>query len=259
MAHANVGVDVFLRRYSESFYTKAFSDSSLIYQPVGLVKREAEKLFFERYGTSPLNRSHAEQLIMLGDPAVRLFPAQKADYALSGEEVTFGSYGDEPFNALLDSLKLSFIVRNLGRVDLDSVDFKVSRRLPDGTNIDYDRKMISPVYRRDTIDFAVPNTGITVFGENMFTLEINPSKNIEEITFVNNAITVTRFIPLSGTLNLLPNSFGIVNEGEIELITQIPGKSSNSIRLPASVLQHEGKSERPPRISPIGKWIYSRI
>ncbi len=225
MAHANVGVDVYLRRYSESFYAKAFSDSSLIYQPVGIVKRETEKHFFLRYGTSPLNRSHAEQLVMLGDPAIRLFPAKHADYALKQEEVTLGSFGDEPFNALADSLKLSFVVRNLGRVDLDSVDFKISRRLPDGTNIAYETELIAPVYRKDTVDFAVPNIGITAFGENIFTLEINSSKNIEEITFANNAITVTKLIPLSGTLNLLPNAFAIVNENEIELITQIPGKS----------------------------------
>ena len=66
MAHANVGVDVYLRRFSESIYVKAFSDSSMIYQPIGIVKREAEKIFYQRYGTSVVNKSHVEQLVMLG-------------------------------------------------------------------------------------------------------------------------------------------------------------------------------------------------
>jgi hypothetical protein len=225
MAHANVGVDIYLRRYSESFYSKAFADSSMIYQPVGLVRREAEKLFFTRYGTSIVNRSHAEQLIMLGDPAARMFPADKADYAIKESDVFLDAFEGDVFNALADSLKLSFVLRNLGRVDLDSVEFTISRRLPDGTSITYPNVKIPPVYRRDTIDFSVPNTGIASFGENFFSIEVNPSKIIPEMTFINNSITVSKFIPLSGTLNVLPYNFAIVNEQEVELIAQIPGKS----------------------------------
>ncbi|MFD2202450.1 C25 family cysteine peptidase [Shivajiella indica] len=225
LAHANIGVDIYLRRFSESFYSKAFADSSMIYQPVGLVRREAEKLFFLRYGTSIVNRSHAEQLVLLGDPAARLFPADKADYAVRESDVSLDAFEGDVFNALADSLKLSFVLRNLGRVDLDSVEFKVSRRLPDGTNITYPNLTIAPVYRRDTIDFSVLNSGIASFGENFFTIEINPSRNIPEMNYANNAVTVSMFIPLSGTLNVLPFNFGIVNEREVELITQIPGKS----------------------------------
>lgn len=231
MAHANIGVDVYLRRYSEAFYIKAFSDSTTIYQPVGMVRREAEKWFFDRYGQSPVNRSHAEQLVMLGDPAVRLFPANKADYSVKESDVTLGRFEGETFNALADSLDFSFILKNIGRVDVDSLEFKISRRLPDGTNINFPSVRIPAVYRKDTIHFAVPNTGIQAFGDNIFTLEINPTRVIPEMTFGNNAITVTKFIPLSGTIHLIPENFGIVNEAEINLIAQIPGKSVESRNL----------------------------
>jgi hypothetical protein len=226
MAHANVGVDVYLRRLSESIYNKAFSDSSMIYQPIGIVKREAEKLFYLRYGTSVVNKSHAEQLVMLGDPAIRLFPADKADYAIQESDVTLDSFEGEVFNALADSLRLSFVLKNLGRVDFDSVEFKVSRRLPDGTQVNYPVELIAPVFRKDTIDFSVPNTGLQAFGENIFTIEVNSSRVIPEMTYANNSVTVTKFVPLSGTLHLLPENFGIVNESVINLIAQIPGKST---------------------------------
>lgn len=226
MAHANVGVDVYLRRLSESLYNKAFSDSSMIYQPIGIVKREAEKLFYSRYGTSVINRSHAEQLVMLGDPAIRMFPADKADYAIQESDVTLDSFNGEVFNALADSLKLSFVLKNLGRVDFDSIAFKVSRRLPDGTQVNYPVEMLTPVFRKDTIDFSIPNTGVQAFGENIFTIDINPSRAIPEMTYTNNSVTVTKFVPLSGTLHLLPENFGIVNDNVINLIAQIPGKST---------------------------------
>lgn len=225
MAHANIGVDIYLRRYSESFYAKAFADSSMIYQPIGTIRRETEKLFYLRYGTSEVNRAHAEQLVMLGDPAIRMFPANRPDYSLNVEEVSLSSFDNEPFNALADSLQLSVVVRNLGRVDFDSIDFRVSRRLPDGTNITYPSRMLAPISRRDTINFTIPNTGIPAFGDNLFSIEVNRSRDVEELTFANNSIISSQFIPLSGTLNLLPFNFGIVNERNIELITQIPGKS----------------------------------
>ncbi|MFD2034698.1 C25 family cysteine peptidase [Belliella marina] len=225
MAHANIGVDIYLRRYSESFYAKAFSDSSMIHQPIGTIRKETEKLFYERFGTSSVNRAHAEQLIMLGDPAIRLFPANRPDYALNAEEVTLGSFDGDPFNALSDSLQLSVVLRNLGRVDFDSIDFRVSRRLPDGTHIQYESIMLPPVSRRDTVYFTIPNSAIQAFGDNQFTIEVNRSREVEELTYANNSLTTTQFIPLSGTMNILPFDFGIVNTQNIELITQIPGSS----------------------------------
>ncbi|MCH7399367.1 C25 family cysteine peptidase [Belliella sp. DSM 107340] len=225
MAHANIGVDIYLRRYSESFYAKAFSDSSMIHQPIGIVRREVEKLFYERFGTSEVNRAHVEQLIMLGDPATRMFPANRPDYALNSEEVTLGSFDGEPFNALSDSLQLTVVLRNLGRVDFDSIDFRVSRRLPDGTNIQYEPIMLAPIDRRDTIYFTIPNSAVQAFGDNLFTIEVNRSRTAEELTYANNSITTTQFIPLSGTLNVLPFDFGIVNNRNVSLITQIPGSS----------------------------------
>ncbi|MCH7401007.1 C25 family cysteine peptidase [Belliella kenyensis] len=225
MAHANIGVDIYLRRYSESFYTTAFADSSMIHQPIGKIRMETEKLFYSRFGTSEVNRSHAEQLVMLGDPAVRMFPANKPDYALQADEVILDSFENEPFNALADSLRLSTVVRNLGRVDFDSIILSVTRRLPDGSLITYPSRKIAPISRKDTIHFIIPNTGLAAFGDNLFSIELNRNRDVAEMTYANNSISVSKFIPMSGTMNLLPFNFGIVNNSKVELIAQIPGKA----------------------------------
>lgn len=226
MAHSSLGVDSYLRRYSESFYIKAFSDSSLIHQSVGKVKIEAEKYFYSRYGNTPINLSHTSQMIMLGDPASRIFPADKADYAIRAEDVFLNSFNGTPLNTLSDSLDLSFVIRNLGRVDLDSVSLSVTRQLPDGTVIRYDPVVMAPIYRRDTVSFTIPNTGINSFGENFYTVEINQEKGIAELNYMNNAVTVGKYLQLSGTMNLAPLDFAIVRDRQIQLITQIPGKST---------------------------------
>src|SRR5690606_29645656 len=138
LANSSIGVDVFLKRYSHLFYKWAFADSTTIYRTLGEVKMKAEREFVDLYGTNPLNYSHMEQMIMLGDPGVRIFPANKADYAVKVEEVSLGTFDDSPLSAISDSLKLSFVIRNLGITNPDSLNFKIDRKLPDGTLINFD-------------------------------------------------------------------------------------------------------------------------
>src|SRR5690606_16831591 len=63
-------------------------------------------------------------------------------------------------------------------------------------------------------------------GENTFTIEVNSARDVEEMTFANNAVIYEKFISLSGTLNLYPVDYGIVNETEEKLIVQVPGKTT---------------------------------
>lgn len=226
MANSSIGVDVILRRYSEAFYLKAFSDSTLIYRTIGEVKKEAEDFFMANYGTSALNISHVEQMILLGDPAVRIFPANKADYAVKEEEVFLESFDDDPLTSLSDSLKLTFVLRNLGRVDTDSIQYQISRRLPDGTQLTYPEVKIPYISRVDTLVFSIPNTDVNSAGENTFTIEVNSAKDVDEMTFANNLVSFGKLIQMSGTLNLSPEEYGIANTRELTLVAQGPGKSS---------------------------------
>lgn len=226
IAHASIGIDVFLRRYSENFYLKAFSDSTMIYKSIGKVRTEAERAMYRRFGTAPVYQSHATMMIMLGDPASRMFPADKADYAISAEEITLEGSDGEALSALQDTLNLNIIIKNIGRVDLDSFSINVSRRLPDGMVIKYDPKFIPPVYQKDTITFSIPNRSVNAFGENTFTIEINKDRRVPELTYLNNTVTATKFIQLNGTTNLLPLAFGIESTTNTKLISQISGAAT---------------------------------
>lgn len=231
LAHADIGIDVYLRRYSESFYTTAFADSSMIYQNLGKVKLKSEKLFYSRYGASEVNQSHANQIIMLGDPAARIFPANKADYVIYSDEVELSGVNDQALNSLSDTLELTIPIRNLGIVDLGEVDIDIRRQLPDGTVITLPVSPLEPIFRLDTLILGIPNTGINSFGDNVFIITVNKSRQIDEMTYANNSVSVSFFVPLSGTLNLFPLDFGIVNENNLELIAQIPGLATEQRNL----------------------------
>ncbi|MFL0685546.1 MAG: C25 family cysteine peptidase [Algoriphagus aquaeductus] len=224
MANTSIGVDVILRRYSDAFYHFAFADSSSIYQTVGEVKRRAEEFFVNSYGISPLNYSHMEQMVMLGDPAAKIFPANKPDYSIRESEVKLETFDGSPLTAISDSLKLSFVIRNLGITDTEPVKYKIERRLPDGTMISFDPVQISAISRLDTLAFSIPNFQVEAAGENVFTLTVNPDRVVKEMTFANNSVNFSAFIALSGTINLFPVDFGIVREKELKLLAQAPGK-----------------------------------
>ncbi|MBT0811496.1 transporter [Litoribacter ruber] len=227
IAHSNLGVDIYLRRYSESIYLKAFSDSSLIHQSIGKVRIEAEKHLYSRYGAGPLYRSHATMMVMLGDPAAKLFPANKADYAIKAEEVTLESRVEGGMSVLSDTLNLKFLARNIGRVDLDSFKVEVSRRLPDGTVIQYEPMTLPPVFRADTVTFPIPNRDLNAFGENFFTINLNSERTVDELTYQNNSVTISEFIQLNGTTNLMPLAYSIVEKPEATLIAQVTALSSD--------------------------------
>ncbi|TDQ15227.1 peptidase C25-like protein [Algoriphagus boseongensis] len=224
MANTALGIDVYLRFYSDQFYKKSFADSSLIYKTVGEIKQLAEQDFLRIYGQNPLIYSHMEQMVMLGDPGARMFPANKPDYSLKAGEVSLGTFDDSPLSAISDSLKLSFALRNIGITNSDSIEYRVSRKLPNGTEIQFDPVKIASVSRLDTLTFSVPNLDLEAAGDNVFTISVNANRVVDEMTFLNNTISYTAFIPLSGTVNIYPVDFGIVNEKEIKLITQAPGK-----------------------------------
>ncbi|WP_297335088.1 C25 family cysteine peptidase [Algoriphagus sp.] len=225
LANSAIGVDVYLRRYSDAFYRTAFSDSSMIYRSLGEIKMKSEQFFIKRYGTSPLNFTHMEQMILMGDPGVRIFPADKADYSLDAQEVSIETFDDEPLTSLSDSLKLTFALRNIGRVDTDSIRFKIDRILPDGSLISYDPILIPYVARLDTVQFSVPNMNLISAGENSFTITVNDNQIVDEMNFSNNQVTVNQFISLSGTLNLFPQEYGIITQKDLDLIVQVPGKN----------------------------------
>src|SRR5690606_24944228 len=144
----------------------------------------------------------------------------------------------------------------------DSIGVKISRQLPDGTAIAYDPLTLAPIFRRDTLVFNLPNTGINSFGENLFTIEINKERRVDELTFANNTVAVNKFLQLSGTMNLLPLDFGIVNQERVDLVSQIPGKSvldRNIVLQIDSTADFSSSARRETRITTSGlaRWTFN--
>ena len=74
LSNSSVGVDILLKRSSELLYRGLFDwDESSCSPTLGEILLKAEREFTDRYGQRPEYQAHWAQLILLGDPALRLF------------------------------------------------------------------------------------------------------------------------------------------------------------------------------------------
>ncbi|WP_276365676.1 C25 family cysteine peptidase [Chryseolinea sp. H1M3-3] len=219
IAHSSYGFTNLLKRYADHFYEVGYQDSSFIYKGIGDIQKEAARRYMSTTVDSPPNTTQVQQMILLGDPAVKLFGAPKADLEINNDNVSVESLDGLPITALTESFGLKLIVRNFGQAKPDTIRVEVTRLLNDNSVIVYDS--LYPVTKySDTLMFIINKGREEGFGTNSFTVKIDPDNVLPELSKSNNSVTKDFVIPLNGTKNLYPTNFGIVNANEIALSFQ---------------------------------------
>lgn len=219
IAHTFFGFESTLREYSNTFYEVAYGDSTFIKEAIGEVQKEVAKKYIDRNGASPANITQAQQMLLLGDPAAQLFGAGKPDYSLRNEDIFLESLNDDPISAATDSFLVKAIVKNFGITDPDSIRVTITRTLNNGTNLQYD-SVFKNVRFQDTLSIVVRRSVEDAFGNNRFEVSLDDPNSIDELNELNNIGILDFFIPTSGTRNLFPLNFGIVNTTRVKLVAQ---------------------------------------
>jgi hypothetical protein len=222
LAHAYLGFPNELKRYSDLFYANAYGDSVLIDKPIGIVLQKTINDYLAIFGTNPapLYLSQAQQMNLLGDPAYKLFPAGKPDYAISDEDLEVVSLDGQPIDALTSEFGLDVIIRNYGITNADSIEVLVKRTLPNNEVIVQDTQKIAAINYQDTITVSIYNDRPESFGQNILEVIIDPNGKIEEITDDNNIARISYFLTLGTTLNLYPYDEGLSDQQNITLTAQ---------------------------------------
>jgi hypothetical protein len=219
-AHSSEGLTGNLRLYSNAFYNTAYGDSAFISKSVGQIQIETSKRYLSTSGISPSSVTQVQQLVFQGDPALSVFGAAKPDYETNDNQLSIVSLNGSPVNALSDSFAIAVIVRNFGRTSYDSLKIGLTRTLGNGQVIQYDPVLYPPVLHKDTLYFNVNNQNLSSFGNNRFEIFLDYGNHIQELNENNNIGRLEYFIPLSGTVNLFPVNYGIVNQLNVELMAQ---------------------------------------
>lgn len=216
MAHTSFGYTATLRKYSDAFYNVAYGDSVFIKNGVGDIQKEVARRYMLTSPPTDINLTQVSQMLLLGDPAVKVFGATKPDYEVGSNTLVVESLDSEPVTALTEEFSLRFIIRNFGQARPDTLPVRVTRTFNDNSTESYDT-LYQPVYHSDTVSFVIRQQSNKGFGNNTFRVELDPYNQFPELSEENNTAELNLFIPLNVTRNLFPYDFAIVNSTTAKL------------------------------------------
>ena len=220
IAHSGTGYSNLLRNYSDLFYQVGYGDSLFIDASTGKIQLEAVTRFLEKTGINEPALAHAHEMVLQGDPAVKLFGMGKPDFETNGNNLFLSSFNNGPISLAADSFALAIIVRNFGRTQQDSLSIKVSSSLNEGAGSDLGiQKFVAPYYQ-DTLYYTIRPEDLKGAGLYRFEVRLNPGSQISETNFTNNTGVLEVFLNSGGTINLLPHNYSIVQENELDLYFQ---------------------------------------
>ena len=234
MAHSSVGLSTILKRYSDRFYQTVFGDSLWIDQSIGAAKAEAERRFLADIN-SPWEAytAQVQQMVLQGDPSIPLFGRGQPDYEVNEESVFVSPLQEGPVTASSDSFAVNVVVRNFGRTSRDSIAVQISRTLSDGSTVTYGPRYFPPVLHQDTLRFPISareNETSTDqnAGTNQFEVTIDEANTVAEINEENNRTVFEYFVPVSGTVNVLPYNYALLDQSTVALHVQ-PGSLQGTL------------------------------
>ncbi|MFC5409204.1 C25 family cysteine peptidase [Larkinella bovis] len=203
LAHSGSGYSGPLETYTQQFYQTLFADSALLNKPIGLIQQETTRRVLEQY-SSPYDLSNAHQMVLQGDPVLRLFPLQKPDFSL-------GSPGVFQAGPQKDSVRLAVVVANTGRFDPHQrVSLAVRQRLATGDAYSYGAKPPTAIAYRDTIYYAFRPDTVPVAGKpetpGRFEVVVDPENRIDESDETNNVLVFDLKPDANGYRVVLPDS-----------------------------------------------------
>ncbi|MBK8621782.1 MAG: hypothetical protein IPN79_08470 [Saprospiraceae bacterium] len=165
-----------------------------------------------------------QQLILHGDPAVKLYHYEGPDFIF---DYTSLKTKPELINSSTDSISLSFDIYNLGYSIEDSLDVEFYHQLPSGIYNDTVRIRIPAPKSHGKYEVFFKNAGVRGIGKNQIFAKIDPLNKITELPepnaeinneLVNNGIPGFTFYILDNTaLPVEPCDFAIVTDPDISL------------------------------------------
>jgi hypothetical protein len=217
LAHTHNGLSAAMYRYSQGLYD-ALADSAFTSRGFGDIMQEGIRRYLTINNTLS-DRVTAQQMNLQGDPAIRIFPATRPDYAWSSAVEITNTQGSAP-TAWDDSLRVSAKIANYGRFTAEKYTLRIRRTKDSQVIATYD--LTRPgVPLRDSIRLTIPNNN-RQGGNETWELMLDPEHVLAEENETNNLLTTTIQVAEGGAIPLLPADGAVVSTSQPELIAQLP-------------------------------------
>lgn len=211
-----------LADYGRSFYTNAFNKN--YGKNLGTILQNTVRDYQDT--TSVLIETHCKQVVLLGDPAIKLYSPAYPDYLISkspglGYPSSLSIYPDQT-TAMSDSFAIKVDIYNQGKSITDSIKVRVTRKFPDGKTRIYDDLMVLAPKFSTEIYFWIKSKDIATKGLNKFTVEVNPDKKINEAGAYSNNImqNFDYYMPDNNASLLFPYDYSTVSTKKVTITAQ---------------------------------------
>jgi hypothetical protein len=183
-------------------------------QPVGKALIEAGNRALETF-TAPTVTFTVLEMMIHGDPALRINTQPLPDYSISEPQVYFNP---SSVTSELDSFEVNIIVENLGRTDTNQVVVEITRDFPraGAPNAIY-TKEFPPIFYKDTLVFKLPIDPVNGLGENVLFINVDPGNIVNEVTKVNNFTTKNLVIRSADIVPVFPSEFAVIPNNSVML------------------------------------------
>lgn len=213
-ASVNLGelTDLYLygRRYYERLGAEDYGQS------IGDIMRHTINDLNQNPGGSMGSFLH--QVLLQGDPAVRLYPQPGPDYVVDRETVSFDP---NPISIEQERFKVSFEVANLGQYTQDQLVLRINQQTPDGKLLPRLLDTVPAPAFRQRFSYELPTKG-SQLGFNRFFITLDPFNALKELpdaAEANNELAdasgttgVEVFFFADDVQPIAPSDFGIVGQ-----------------------------------------------
>jgi len=212
IASVSLGFDVYLNMYSRNLY-QIFSQKSY----GATIGQQMKENIQDIYQTSPGDaylESTCSQMVLNGDPMIKLNWHQKPEIEILAENVSFFP---SDLNLTVDSIEVQIITTNLGHSTLDTFNIEITRNFPSSTVDSIYYFQVPKLNYKDTLRFKVPLQPNIAVGINTFNIRVDlPSEIDEQYDEIgNNQIVKTLFMNIDGIVPVVPYDFAVVPDDSV--------------------------------------------
>lgn len=162
-------------------------------------------------------RLHAEQFLLHGDPALKVYASNKPDFAVEDQTVSISpsvlSVADTKFTLKTKIYNLGKAQASRAAAGGDSLQVTIKWQRGDGSTEYLYRKFLKPSIRyADSIELEVPIVPTRDKGNNCITVMVDSLNQYDELSKSNNTINKCFFIFDDDAKPVYPSAFAITNK-----------------------------------------------
>ncbi|MEP6711956.1 MAG: C25 family cysteine peptidase [Ferruginibacter sp.] len=214
LADTHFGIPFFLDRYNRNFYTEF--GRTLYGNTVGnQIQKVIRDLDGDNFNLNYETRLHLEEILLHGDPAVRINSFTKPDYVIEDQEIKINpsiiSVADNNFTVNVRML-------NIGKAVNDSMWISIKRKLPNDTIRVLYNQLVPGIKYADSVNLTVPINPATDKGLNQIIVSLDYTNRVDETFETNNNFTKDFYIFEDELRPSYPYNYSIISTQNINYI-----------------------------------------